>query len=390
MATEILSRAMNQMILNEIPCNAAAARPPQPPFRRRRRLHHPRTSPCISKVTTNRLFLQEGPIVGSINKNSTPTTIRRQRAFQLKDEIQIKMAARRQGKKNARFSKTNRSIVESHQAVPTTLLYNNNNNNNNNTVAPPLERPPLPPPAPSRRTMFGKRRHTIDTSQRNLCPEEPQAPPVLDHHATAATATATATIINDEETVVLNRPRPVPTIVVPAQPRRHTMSSKRTHKQEKEVCLKRMAQHDTWYYSSNHVLVNRERIMKGIPPLKRNTALDELARSVAQTFANRNMTSSTLYQRHQPDPMTMALTDAPADAVAGNIILGGSIRDIHQRMMQFGIVPLASKERSNILNPNFTDFGMGTAKNKDDKLYLCQFFGITAAAAASENQQQQL
>ena len=123
-------------------------------------------------------------------------------------------------------------------------------------------------------------------------------------------------------------------------PRRHTSDNE-------ECCI-----HDTWYFSSNHVLVNRERVERGIPALRRSIRLDELARDHAQKLAESEV-------------------DTMKSPIPGNTFRGHSIRQIHHATMsQEG----QCKERENILNPDFNEFGMATKKGTDGLLYLVQFF----------------
>jgi len=110
--------------------------------------------------------------------------------------------------------------------------------------------------------------------------------------------------------------------------------------------------HSTSYFASNHVLINRERMKRGLRPLTRNVPMDELARKCAETMAE----SSGL----QALPTTYV----------GNVLRGENIRAIHRSTM----LQKQGRERANILNPYFQDFGVGTCKGKDGMLYMCQLF----------------
>eukprot|EP00934_Nitzschia_sp_Nitz4_P002482 Nitzschia sp. Nitz4//scaffold1_size375055//48727//50523//NITZ4_000220-RA/size375055-processed-gene-0.411-mRNA-1//-1//CDS//3329540877//2472//frame0 len=110
--------------------------------------------------------------------------------------------------------------------------------------------------------------------------------------------------------------------------------------------------HSTSYFASNHVLINRERMKRGLRPLTRNIAMDELARSNAERMA----TSGGV---------------APIQATyVGNVLRGESIRAIHRATMQ----NREGRERANLLNPYFQEFGVGTFKSEDGMLYICQLF----------------
>ncbi|VEU34873.1 unnamed protein product [Pseudo-nitzschia multistriata] len=110
--------------------------------------------------------------------------------------------------------------------------------------------------------------------------------------------------------------------------------------------------HSTSYFASNHVLINRERMKRGLRPLTRNVAMDQLARKNAEAMAKSKKCKclETTY--------------------VGNVIRGESIRSIHQSVM----LQKQGRERANILNPYFQDFGVGTSKSEDGELYMCQLF----------------
>ncbi|CAJ1945686.1 unnamed protein product [Cylindrotheca closterium] len=110
--------------------------------------------------------------------------------------------------------------------------------------------------------------------------------------------------------------------------------------------------HSTSYFASNHVLVNRERMKRGLRPLTRNIAMDSLARESAESMAE-SAGSSPLRTTY-----------------VGNVLRGESIRAVHRAVM----LNKQGRERANMLNPYFQDFGVGTAKGKDGMLYVCQLF----------------
>lgn len=110
--------------------------------------------------------------------------------------------------------------------------------------------------------------------------------------------------------------------------------------------------HSTSYFASNHVLINRERMKRGLRPLTRNIAMDELARKSAESMA----TSNGL------NPLKTTYV--------GNVLRGESIRAIHRSIMQ----QKQGRERANLLNPYYQEFGVGTCKGEDGQLYMCQLF----------------
>ena len=119
----------------------------------------------------------------------------------------------------------------------------------------------------------------------------------------------------------------------------------------------------TWYYSSNHVLVNQERSGHVVAPLIRMVELDRLARIHAEQIAD----EQTL--RHiEPDILRWALKDIPHRRLGENVATGDTVRSIHNDMMN------TLSNRNNILDRRFTHFGMGTALGENGELYLCQIF----------------
>lgn len=118
----------------------------------------------------------------------------------------------------------------------------------------------------------------------------------------------------------------------------------------------------TWYYSSNHVMVNNERRNRMVAPLRRLEELDALARAHAQAMADAN-------RLHHADPQHLCTTFARLTRMMGeNVAVGDSIREMHAQMMQ------NRTHQMNILHRGYTHFGMGTAKGADGRLYLCQLF----------------
>jgi hypothetical protein len=116
--------------------------------------------------------------------------------------------------------------------------------------------------------------------------------------------------------------------------------------------------HDPSYFSSNHVLINRERMKRGIAPLMRTVAFDDVARKVAVAAANKvkcpEISQNKFLRQLQCD---------------GTILQGPSIREIHQRMMTTN-----SKGRDRILKESYQQFGIGTHKDHDGTLFVVQIF----------------
>lgn len=118
-----------------------------------------------------------------------------------------------------------------------------------------------------------------------------------------------------------------------------------------------------WYYSSNHIMVNKERTKRAAAPLTRMRALDELARDHAQAMANEHRL------HHIPtEELAYALQNVAHRRLGSNVYKGENIRNMHDDMMD----DLAN--RNNIVDRRFTHMGMGTAMGANGELYLCQIF----------------
>jgi hypothetical protein len=117
-------------------------------------------------------------------------------------------------------------------------------------------------------------------------------------------------------------------------------------------------------YVSNHVMINNERTERFIPPLKRMTDMDELAREQAKLMAADNR----LYHCDPAD-----LTEKLGQLLCGcrigeNATSGSNLQAMHKAMMD------SRADRNNIVDRRFTCTGIGTAKAADGTLYLCQLF----------------
>merc|ERR1712226_1269210 len=121
---------------------------------------------------------------------------------------------------------------------------------------------------------------------------------------------------------------------------------------------------DTWYYSSNHVLVNQERAKRFAAPLIRMRGLDEIARIHAEQMAQ----DQQVYHVNL-DALRIALQKVPHQRLGVNVQRGTSIRDIHECMMKTSL-----SNKNNIVDRRFTHMGMGTAVDSNGTLYLCQVF----------------
>ena len=115
------------------------------------------------------------------------------------------------------------------------------------------------------------------------------------------------------------------------------------------------------FVSSNHVLVNQERTTMHLPALTRRIELDELAREFAQAMAK-----SGKLQRC--DPLDLDDGFQLCDTFGVNVACGPSVQEIHDKMLQ------NPSERNKMVDRRYSQMGMGTAKGKNGKLYLCQIF----------------
>eukprot|EP00538_Stauroneis_constricta_P001209 CAMPEP_0119562690 /NCGR_PEP_ID=MMETSP1352-20130426/21212_1 /TAXON_ID=265584 /ORGANISM="Stauroneis constricta, Strain CCMP1120" /LENGTH=304 /DNA_ID=CAMNT_0007611139 /DNA_START=116 /DNA_END=1031 /DNA_ORIENTATION=+ len=90
----------------------------------------------------------------------------------------------------------------------------------------------------------------------------------------------------------------------------------------------RMLPPDSDYISSNHVMVNNERTNKLVQPLVRLPALDEIARTQAESMARAGQLS------HQ-DPNELAdAIHRPSTRLGENVARGSSTREMHMVMMK--------------------------------------------------------
>jgi uncharacterized protein YkwD len=180
--------------------------------------------------------------------------------------------------------------------------------------------------------------------------------PVRRHHSMTPTPTVTA---------------PPPKREMPAPMRSASMMLNReaTRRGGKGQSLANVTQEyseeelpSTSYFASNHILVNRERMKRGLRPLNRNRAMDDLAREHAAKMASSS-------------------GKAPlATTFVGNVLRGASIRAIHRATM----IERDGRERYNILNPYFQEFGVGTAKGQDGMLYMCQLFSESISLTCTD------
>lgn len=134
--------------------------------------------------------------------------------------------------------------------------------------------------------------------------------------------------------------------------------SGRMHPEERKIRMKELP--DTSCFSSNHILVNKERIRHGRDPLVRCRHLDGIAKKHAQEMAEA--------QKLLEHPICSA-------TMAENVQRGSSVRIIHQLMM----MGVCDHEKENVLSERFSRFGMGTSTGEDGMIYMSQVFQASAA-----------
>lgn len=117
----------------------------------------------------------------------------------------------------------------------------------------------------------------------------------------------------------------------------------------------------TWYYSSIHILINKQRIKRNIPALTRRVELDELARQRAAVMAESGNVK-------HGDPNDTQFRLYPCRRFGENVASGADIRSMHKDMVE------NAADRNNMLDRRYTHFGAGTARGKDGALYMAQLF----------------
>ena len=115
-------------------------------------------------------------------------------------------------------------------------------------------------------------------------------------------------------------------------------------------------------------LVNIERSKVGLPPLKENWQLSRIARYKSQDMINKNYFSH--YSPTYGSPFKMIESFGLRFSAAGENIAMGQ-RTPQEVMNAWMNSP---GHRSNILNPTYTEIGVGLAKDKSGRCYWTQMF----------------
>lgn len=117
---------------------------------------------------------------------------------------------------------------------------------------------------------------------------------------------------------------------------------------------------------SNHVMMNRTRVLNGQRPLTRSIVLDEIAHHHAVAMASSGEVYNSV-QRIDELKVRLQTTKNNGAAVAENVHRGMSVRQI-QDVIEFDTA--FQKSLLNITSEEFSECGVGTAKGKDGKSIL--------------------
>lgn len=146
-----------------------------------------------------------------------------------------------------------------------------------------------------------------------------------------------------------------------------------------------------WNYTSNHVMVNQERVKHMLQPLIRCKDLDRIARLRAEQMAKNGNVCCNNISIHDGIVEEEYNNHQYYNIITENVAAGYCIKDIHHAMMkqqQSNGVMITTKECMNILDHRYTHMGMATAfvrthhtdnndnhnNNNHRKLFFCQIF----------------
>lgn len=114
----------------------------------------------------------------------------------------------------------------------------------------------------------------------------------------------------------------------------------------------------------SHDLLNKERALHNLPPLSRTSFLDKIAQSHAATLARELVVFHSVTSAAELHIKLQAQT-----SVAENVQSGLSMEEMHEAIM----AQVGSSSYNNILG-HFDEVGIGKARGKDGRLYMCQVF----------------
>jgi len=114
-------------------------------------------------------------------------------------------------------------------------------------------------------------------------------------------------------------------------------------------------------------LLNADRAANGLPALKWNTSLTRLAENYAQDMINRGYFSH--YNPEGQSPFDRMKAAGISYSTAGeNLAINTSVRGAETAFMN------SSGHRANILNPNYTEVGIGVRYSANGQVYVVQEF----------------
>jgi uncharacterized protein YkwD len=110
--------------------------------------------------------------------------------------------------------------------------------------------------------------------------------------------------------------------------------------------------------------LNKERALHSLPPLVRTSFLDKIAQAHAASLAREEAVYHSVSSAAELHVKLQAQT-----SVAENVQSGLSMDEMHEAIM----TQVGSSSYNNILG-QFEEVGIGKARGKDGRLYMCQVF----------------
>jgi uncharacterized protein YkwD len=115
------------------------------------------------------------------------------------------------------------------------------------------------------------------------------------------------------------------------------------------------------------VLLNNDRAANGLPALRANAQLSQLARNYAQ-----DMIARGYFSHNNPEGLTpfdrLKRAGISYNYAGENLAVNTSVASAEVALMN------SSGHRANILSPNFTEVGIGVARNARGQVYVVQEF----------------
>ena len=127
----------------------------------------------------------------------------------------------------------------------------------------------------------------------------------------------------------------------------------------------------TGNFGSHHVLINTERVNRNISPLMRDEKLDNIALVHAkQMAANRLLQHSVI-----EFTAAQVLSHGNYTYIGENVTKSGSGTRFLTRQAHKNLFAKSEADRSNMLDPRFSSFGIGSEVNPSSGVvYICQLF----------------